>query len=100
MRTSHPVVVDGAVVGVVAYSTSADLWHEGVEADHDAAVASYRHCAAHPESADVPHALRWAEIEGEFRMLYCPACRVLVTPPYDGYDYQDYPAEWLAVASG
>jgi len=31
-------------------------------------------------------------------LLYCPTCKCLIHPPFDGYVTTDYPREWEQMA--
>ncbi len=106
MTTSiHRVIVDGVEVGLVAHQDAAGVWYEGVEPTREEAVGSRRHCTAPPDvDGKAPHRLAWADVHelrsalGPYRLLFCPTCRTLITPPHDGYDYAaDYPSAWLAL---
>lgn len=106
MKKAFLVTVAGASVGWVAMETTVDLWQEPLFA-HPADIGDWskrlgvEHCVAHPDSAETPHALQWAHLAdrtlGEtYSLLYCDACKCLVSPPTDGYGcYHEYPKEWL-----
>jgi hypothetical protein len=95
---------DGRTIGWVAYETASDLWCEAVFATREGVVrGEWRSCEAPPDvDGREPHTLQTVRVsdrgEDHGAFLFCPTCAALVTPPFDGYAYLDYPESWMALA--
>ena len=98
----HSVWQNGVHLGYVRYATASDIWGEALYrsvadclGEHDR-IGRYT-CERTPDMED-PHPVEWVSVVHWYypqsAFLYCPNCRCLVTPPYDGYVYLDYPKAW------
>jgi hypothetical protein len=102
----HEVRLGPAILGLVPYQNTADVWYEAVYLTRDDFRAQRpigrSRCELHPTMANrhPTHRLVMAEVHdawggGPSEMLYCPTCKCMVAPPHDGYVYLDYPKGWL-----
>ena len=103
MIERHPVTRNGVIIGYVGYTTVTDVWFPFVEEDPNEAVLGAYRCCTHPPDVDgTPHKFQMVKVTDPYYtswpFIYCPTCRCLIQPPHDGYAYDEYPAEWLAMA--
>lgn len=108
----HSVWRGDAVVGYAVLQGASDMWYETVEPTIEGIVDSRltRQCTNQPGDDKPPHRLQHVTLRRTgslsqktasdffYKLLYCPTCRCLISPPCDGYDYGDYPASWLTLA--
>lgn len=103
MIERHIVTRNEQLVGYVGYMTVTDVWFEFVESNpNEAALGASRSCTNPPYVDGTPHTFQMVKVtDGNYTgwpFIYCPTCRCLISPPHDSYDYDEYPAEWLAMA--
>ena len=105
MSTSYFKVFRGEeFLGWTSYSNSADVWTGMLAPTIDDLRAGLgrkeRDCTGYdtPLRARMrdPHELVTVQVNEEIggddrcELRFCPECRTLVTPPFDGYAYHDY----------
>lgn len=100
MRERWDVTLVGAKLGFVHYNTASDTWSEVIHetvADYLERKKLGEWSCERPPMMENPHRPVWVGLtrNGEtIKMLFCETCRCLVTPPFDGYAYTDYPEDW------